>query len=213
MLNAAIQDVNVVRDTWDWIAIGLAALGSFAAAWAIWYSAQSKRELVDERRRLFELEILREIATGIDNGFLFEISEHPERLRIFARRLDLLPGADLPLWRTLMDMQWPGDVSNYMGVAERQQKLSQELLELSKRQPDAEAPDAEQREWDERYKALTTDIRESAHRHREGVSRMLLDELVHAITVRVEAGSFERSRRWFGLWRRRPVGHVDQGGR
>lgn len=83
---AVVQDVNAVRDLWDWVALAASVIGSFAAAWALWYAVRTKRDIIDERRRLFQLDVLREIAAGVDDGFLFKIGSDPLRLRKFARR-------------------------------------------------------------------------------------------------------------------------------
>src|SRR4051812_37855543 len=127
------------------LVFGVAGLvGGFAAAWAIWYSVQAKRELVNERRRLFGLEVLRGIATeggGLlefevwretegeaDDGFLYKIGEDPLRPRKFARRLDLLPTSDMPFWREMFGWKWMDQVVVATGFKERWTAKSEEIL-------------------------------------------------------------------------------------
>jgi hypothetical protein len=185
----------VDRDALDWAFDILGAVGGLAGVFALWYTARARREIAAERVRVFELEILREIASEIDDGFLYRISEEPHRLRKFARRLDLLPGRDLPFWREVIAMQWP------MNPAERQRELSQLTMDLAKRQPPQDAPEEEQATWKAEHAQAVRDLDESAHYFREGVSQRLLDELIEAIIVRVQDGSEDgrwgRLRRWW----------------
>lgn len=201
MILADVQDVNVVRDLWDWVGLVGGVAGGFGAAWAIWVSAQTKQDIIDERRRQFQLDVLREIATSIDNGFLYLIADDPEKLRQFARRLDLLPGADLPTWREMLTMRWPDDVAIYMGFKDQQLAKSQAVAEWVKCQPPPSAPSLDRGTWAKRYEELVDDLQLSVHSYQERVSNQLLGELVHAITVRVEDGAI-RSRRRFRFWRR-----------
>lgn len=187
---------------WEWFFGWADVAGGFGAVIAIGFALaalrdgnRARREAIDERRRLFELSILRELLTGIDNGFLYRISDDPERLREFARRLDLLPGSDLPFWREMFSMRYPGDVTRYMGLVQRQQELSVQIGELAKSQPPPDAPAAEQAVWDEAHEQATTELRASADAMRERVSDRLLAELVDAITCRVEAGTIKSRKR------------------
>jgi len=211
---AAVQDVNVLRDDWDWIFGGAGVIGALGAIVALLYAAKAQRdatwarlEVVAERRRQFQLEVLREIAAGIDDGFLYKIGEDPLRLRKFARRLELLPRSDLPTWRTVMDMRWQDEVSEHMGFKEPWMAKSREVFESA--QAGARVPEAERAAWQARDDRLAEELQEIAFTFNEALSTRLNQELITAITARVEAGRFRPSRR-FPLRRRLPVGPIDR---
>lgn len=215
MILAAVQDVNVVRDGWDWFfgwAQVVGALALFVAiaevARARRENAETRREAAAERVRQFEIEILREILADVDGGLLHEVGGYPHRLRKYARRIALLPQDDLPFWRTLMEMRWQGEVSEFTGFKEPWQAKSVEIGASAKERESLTDP-AEIADWRAQHDRLAAEVAEVADTFHETVSTRLLRELIEAITTRVAAGQFEASRRtWYG-WRRKPVGHVD----
>jgi hypothetical protein len=204
MIVAAAQHVSVDRDPMDWFFDILGAIGGLTGAIALWYAAQAKRDVAEERRRLFELDVLRELAAGIDNGFLYRISDDPERLRQFARRLDLLPGQDLPFWREMMDSRYLADFTGGPTFIAQQMARSKVVADIASRQPGVDAAAVEQARWQEERDAAVQHLQRSAHDFRESVSQRLMDDLVHAITTRVEDGGkrvakgpLGRLRRWW----------------
>jgi hypothetical protein len=191
----------------DWAQV----VGAFAALAAIWFARGAhqetnrvRREAIDERGRLFELEILREILREVDDGLLFKIAADPWRLRRFRWRIDFLPKSELSFWRELMDLEWQDEVSARVGFKEAWMAKSVEIFESAKRGEGLPEPD--KAAWRLDHAQLAQDVSGIAFTFHETVSMQLLRELMGAIAERVEAGRYEpRRRSWLG-WRRRPVG-------
>lgn len=181
MIVAAVQDVNVVRDFWDWFSVWAAAVGGFAAAGAIWYAARAqrdatraRREVAAERGRQFELEVLREILNEADGSSLTgwgTADRLTARLRLFQGRLDFLGLHELPFWRRLIEGNWYQTVMQEMGHP--------------------------------------TSFSDHDGAVRQRINDRLLRELREAIIARVEAGNPAiTSGRWRCVGRK-PVGHID----
>lgn len=191
----------------DWAQV----IGAFAALAAIWFARRAqheasrvRREAIDERGRLFELEILREILREVDDGLLFKIAADPRRLHRFRWRIDFLPKTELSFWRELMDMEWQDEVSARVGFKEAWMAKSVEIFESAKR--GADLPEPDRAAWRLDHAQLAEDVSGIAFMFHETVSMQLLRELMGAIAGRVEAGRYEpRRRTWWGRLRR-PVG-------
>jgi len=207
VLIAAVQDVNAVKDAWDWIGLAAGIAGSIAAAIAIWFSVlaqrdatQARREAAAERRRQFELEILRDLIEQVDGGILREAGDDPRRLKKYEHRISLLPAAELPFWRKLMTLDWQGEVSKLTGFDKPWHEAGAAVADSAKRQPDTEGPDLVA--WQANHDRLAAELSEVARRFHETVSDRLLRELKGAVYGRVEAGteylSFcQRVRHWW----------------
>src|SRR3954465_12617509 len=192
--------LTVTPDHWQTVVDWAQIVGALGAIIAIGFAVAAQRgstraqlAIVAERRRQFQLEILREIVTEVDDGFLYKIAEEPVRLRKFARRLDLLPGSDLPFWRDVIAMRWMDEVVVAMGVRDRWTAKSEEILNSAKEQETLE--ESERKNWQERHDRLKAEVVEIAAGFHEAVSSQLLRELVAAITDRVEAGNPDVLRR------------------
>lgn len=174
---------------------------------ALFETADARRDAVDERRRLFELDILRELLAEVDRGFLVEIEGSPHRLREYEYRLSLMSRADLPFWWTLIGMQWQDEVSAYLGFKERWHAKSVEIFESAKRRESL--PASEVPAWRRNHDRLAAEVVEIADEFRATVQSELVRQLTCAVTGRVEAGRDGRSSRTWYLRRRRAVGHVN----
>jgi hypothetical protein len=95
-------DVNVVHDWLDWVNLGVASVGILVAIVAIIIAIRAQRSIADERRRQFELEILREILTEVEESDLLDDVEFkPGKLRRYQRRLMLIRNPP-SYWVTVM---------------------------------------------------------------------------------------------------------------
>ncbi|WP_143235040.1 hypothetical protein [Paractinoplanes atraurantiacus] len=104
MLLAVVPQVDVVPDGFDWWN-GLSGTGGFVAAIvAIVIAVRAQRTadqaVTTERRRVFELELLRELAKDLDNGLAERALKEPAVLRGYEFRLNLL-SARLQSWDQL----------------------------------------------------------------------------------------------------------------
>ena len=70
-------------------------------------------------------------------------------------------------------------------------------------------PEVERAAWQARHEQLAAEVQEISFNFNETVSNRLNQELIAAITERVEAGRFRPSRRWFGLRRLPPIGPIN----
>ncbi|MEH1057356.1 hypothetical protein V6U89_19390 [Micromonospora sp. CPCC 206171] len=130
----SVQVTDIARDIWDWVALGgsllfgaaslfvgtvavvLASKANQAAVKAAEEAERANEEasraraaVAAERRRTFELEILRDLLEVLDQerDLVDQIASHPEWIEIrFAGRLGMLPEQDLPLWRRARGVSW-----------------------------------------------------------------------------------------------------------
>lgn len=110
MILTAVQDVNVVRDGWDWL-FGVAGVaGALVGAIAILFAvaaqrtaSKARRAVGAERRRQFELEELRGILERVEGGLLETPHYYQQIYAQLQHRIMLLPENALPAWRTLID--------------------------------------------------------------------------------------------------------------
>jgi hypothetical protein len=86
-----------------WVQTFLAALSAGLAVWALYTARMAEKRsidrLVDERRRVFELEVLRELAEQLDGA------SGPLRGK-WRTQLAMLPKDELTYWRLIVSNQW-----------------------------------------------------------------------------------------------------------
>lgn len=210
MIAAVIYDVNTVRDFWDWFGLAAGTLGALGAAVAIGFAAaaqraatEARRDAVKERRRQFELTVLRELVRDLDeNPHLYvEASFKPALLRRYRLQLDLIAG-DLPYWRRLVDLDWRDEVVEASGLSDlktRQQDLSKQLFDHNKVGKRGE------KAWEAEYARLEGELSAVARQIEAYVTDRLIRELHEAIVARVESGREVPLRRSWrpSTWRRR----------
>jgi hypothetical protein len=210
VIAAAIHDVNVVRDGWDWVVVAAGIAGAFGAVIAIGFavaaqraSADTRRDAVGERWRQFELTVLRELVRDLDESphIYIEAPFQPAALRRYRLRLDLIDG-DLPYWRRLVHLDWHDEVVEASGLSDlkaRQRSLSRQIFEHSR------PPNAGGREWEEKHARLAGEVAAVAEQIDAYVTDRLTRELHEAIVARVESGREVRLRRTWrpSTWRRR----------
>lgn len=185
------MDLSTVANLADVAGAAGGVVAIFFGIRALLETSDVRGDAIDERRRLFELEILREILREVDDGLLFEIGGEPRRLRRFTFRLGFLPTSEMPTWREMLGMNWQDEVSERFEFKEPWHAKSREVGEAAKRGED--------------NSRLQTELHQVAFNFHETVSSQLMRELSGAITARVEAGRFQGSRRaWYGKRRRRP---------
>lgn len=133
-LSAVTPQVDVIPDGFDWanvIIAGISAvfgLGGFVAAIVAIVLARRAQRTADEavtgeRRRVFELEILRDLVTALDEGGVAsEVYDRPLYLHRFGHRLSLL-SARLPFWDQIMRLKDTGQVAQVVGVGDQYRVL------------------------------------------------------------------------------------------
>ncbi|MGK5677575.1 hypothetical protein [Actinoplanes sp. URMC 104] len=91
---AAVPKVDVITDRFDWWNAGVGTAGVLIAIAAITIAIRADKKadriLAEERRRVFELEVLRELAKEVDEGKLDTAAEHPSLIGEYRLRLRLL---------------------------------------------------------------------------------------------------------------------------
>jgi hypothetical protein len=98
----SVPQVDVIPDEFDWVS-AITGIGGFAAAIvAIWLARRAQRTadsaIADERRRVFELEILRELMRDLgDADFVGSVLRDPRILARYSFVLNLL-SSRLPTW-------------------------------------------------------------------------------------------------------------------
>jgi hypothetical protein len=101
----SVPQVDVVKDWLDYTNL-VFGLGGFAAAIvAIILARHAQRSadtaITEERRRVFELDILRALMKDLDEGLVGEVFTNPQALGRYRGRLSLL-SSPLPFWERLM---------------------------------------------------------------------------------------------------------------
>jgi hypothetical protein len=136
-----VPQVDVVPDGFDWanLFIGTGGLLIAVAAFLIslWVQRRSARSVIDERRRLFELDILRELATGLDDPSIAgSVFLNPHVLDRFALRLELL-SERLPLWDQVLAVKNDLEVADLLGSGDDYRFAASEPVRLGKVHADA----------------------------------------------------------------------------
>jgi hypothetical protein len=115
VLLAAIPQVDVVKDGFDWINLFVGLGGFVAALTAIVLARRAQRTadeaIADERRRVFELEVLRELLKDLrDTEVVGRTMREPNSLQQYRFQLDLL-SSKLQFWeRTMLQPDTDGVV-------------------------------------------------------------------------------------------------------
>jgi hypothetical protein len=180
-LAAAVPQVDVVHDGFDRLTLIFGAAGVVAAIVAIVIAVRAQRSIADERRRQFELEILRQILAEVEDGNLLdEIEFKPGKVHRFRRRLMLIENPP-PYWVTVMSADWYADL--VPDRLRRQEEVSVEhaaAVNKAMANPDNADLWAEVERHKEELAILADGVRAS-------VPRRLLNELEEAIRGRVDA--------------------------
>lgn len=138
-----VPQVDVVKDAADWIAFAVALLSAIGTVVAIVYAVLAEREATKaraavaiERRRQFELEVLREFLHDLESTEIAaDVIDNPVLLAPYRHRLALLPAIDLPTWRALLGLQYRDDVSATLGFGERIQAANDKVKEAQGAHP------------------------------------------------------------------------------
>ncbi|MFI6079294.1 hypothetical protein ACIA5C_48120 [Actinoplanes sp. NPDC051343] len=124
MVLSMVYDVNVSHDWFDILSL-IAGFGGLAAALVALKQARraqhtANHAITDERRRQFELEILRDLAKDLDAGLAKEVWSRPTLLIDYAIRLDLL-STRLQFWGKIAVLKDYHEVSAAVGMPEYSQ--------------------------------------------------------------------------------------------
>ncbi|BEL05645.1 hypothetical protein Q0Z83_038360 [Actinoplanes sichuanensis] len=208
-----MPEVDVVKDWLDYTNL-VVGLGGFTAALvAILLARRAQRSadvgITQERRRLFELEILRELMRDLDETKLVaEAYSNPRALKKYDLRLGLLTSR-LSMWDAVMRSDGTATLLELAGLDARHRELKAIGAELSKADAKILARDGE---WthDEAWQARTKvkndmQLNRSAlgDLHAEGqvwLRDRLAWDVREAIQSRVRAGEqrrLSRSERWW----------------
>jgi hypothetical protein len=203
VISAAVQKVDVVHDWMDWLQLLFGVLGGLAVWFA--YRAQkdatrARRAIPAERRRQFELEILRSLLDDLDeNQILHQVEFSPSRLQHYLHRMAPLPDSALPFWRQAMSVDWYDGLPDDHGLRARQKALSISRFEVVKRLTN----DPDNAELKAEADRQAAQISAAAAQFADEIRGRLRDELLAAIRERVEAGA-DQPQRWWQRFRRRP---------
>ncbi|MET7970525.1 hypothetical protein [Micromonospora sp. NPDC005305] len=206
MISAAVQKVDVVHDWMDWVQLLFGVLGALALWFA--YRAQkdatrARKEIPAERRRQFELEILRGLLDDLDEEqILHEVEFTPSRLQRYQHRLATLPDSTLPFWRQAMTMDWYDSLPNDHGFRARQKELSVTRFAVVKQLSN----DLDNAELKAEADQQAAEISAAATQFADNIRGRLLDELLSAIRERVEADAGQPRGSWTPRSRRTPRG-------
>jgi hypothetical protein len=183
----AIPEVDPITDGFDYTSLAINSIAVLAAVIAIVIAVRAQGSIARERRRQFELEILRQILTDIEEtDLLHEVEFKPGKLRRYQRRLLLL--RDPPaFWMSTMSADWYAEVVPE-SHQKRQSERSARIAELAKALEDAPNNDALREE----YNQVAADLRAGGDQMREDLRLRLVNEIEAAIRSRVDA----RDRWW-----------------
>jgi len=102
-----------------WRAVQIGKFAAQEAAKANEAATKARTAVATERRRSFELEVLRELVEALDveRSQVIEIATDPRQMQTyFGSRLDLLPAETLPLWREIGRLRRHEDVEKRIGA-------------------------------------------------------------------------------------------------
>lgn len=202
VISVAVQKVDVVHDWMDWVQLLFGVLGVLA----VWFAfraqkdaTRARRAIPAERRRQFELEILRSLLDDLDeNQILHQVELSPSRLQRYQHRLAPLPSSALPFWRQVMSVDWYDSLPDDSGFRARQKALSVSRSEVVRRLRD----DPDNTELKAEADRQAAQISEAAKQFADEIRGRLLDELLATIKERVEAEA-DQHHRWWSRVRRR----------
>jgi hypothetical protein len=190
---AAVPQVDVVKDWFDYLSLSVGTLGTIAAAVAIGFSVRAQKDSTKarravslERRRQFELEILRHVLDDVDEKrVLHEIEFSPSRLQRYEHRIELLPDDVLPYWRKAMKMNWYDELALDLDLKQRQKEASEVYQEAVQRW--SNRPTAEDEPFRSNLDRLAIAVTQIAVEISNTVRGQLMDDLHTAIRQRVDA--------------------------
>jgi hypothetical protein len=117
----SVPVVDVQPDGFDWWNAVVGTAGIVIAIVAIVIAIRTDRRadkvLTEERRRVFELEILRELARDLDGGLAEKVFENPRTLETYELRLALL-SSRLRYWDQVTGLANFGEVAAGVGAPE-----------------------------------------------------------------------------------------------
>jgi hypothetical protein len=100
-----VRVINLPSSPSDWpsvVSCIATVLALFISVAAYVLASKANRTIADERRKVFELEILRDLLLAIENGGeVFNLTT--------PGLVNALPPKDLPLWRELIELRGDGD--------------------------------------------------------------------------------------------------------
>ena len=139
----AIPKVDVIPDGFDWFGAAMGLGGFVAAVVAIALARRAQRtadEMVaSERRRVFELDVLRELMRALDEeGLAGKSYDRPFHLRLFALRLGML-SARLPTWDRVLQFSETVEVADLVGVGDEYRELRRTIRDRTRDQEQQQA--------------------------------------------------------------------------
>jgi hypothetical protein len=166
--------VDVTRDAVDWLVVGVTVVSAVVGVVAIVVALRANRQAkhaesrsrqfaASERRRVFDLEILRDLLDHLDDrdALLRAAGDPSATIRQANARLSMLEPNDLPLWRSMAEMR-PVDLPGCIGATADDYKI----LRYANAEPDVIPDDGF---LDKLQAALRADIENAVER------RMRLD--------------------------------------
>lgn len=226
MILAAVPQVDPINDWVDYVSAGAGVVGLVVAIVAIVLANRAQRTadraVTDERRRMFELEILRDLTKDLDEGLAQRVFDRPATLAEYRFRLSLL-SSELSVWTRVMALPDPVDVMDFVGVRElanvekarRQAEAESErigadiyILNLQVqndgRNADARIRLDKARRKDDVLAARASDLKERELELRAAgnaeLGKRLAYDVQQEIWARVEARRHAPRRRWWKLW-------------
>lgn len=189
---AAIPQVDPIKDTYDYVAFGAGIASMLFSVIAIFYAASAQRaardaryDLAAERRRVFELEVLRDLVQTVDKYNLIAAAiDNPTVLHQFTQRLTLLAGTELPFWRRAVRASWRNDLVEELGHKEEIEQVNKEHVAHQKARFEWE----DQVAWQAESDRLQVEVSAVQRRFEADVTTNLVSELHHAIASKINEG-------------------------
>lgn len=184
VLAANIPQVDVIPDGFDVGNIVVGVLGALGTIAALIVAIRAQRDATkarisvgQERRRQFELEILREFLRDVDEkNLVAQVIGNADALGRYQERLNLLDEADLPFWRRAMTTRDDRELMDAVGHLERMDEAANAISNVFMRYPVS----GEQAELAGQHPARRREFEDE-------VRRRLLGDLHQAIRSRVDA--------------------------
>jgi hypothetical protein len=173
-----------MQDVVDWAQIVGAAGAVIAIGFAIAAqrdATRARKAVSRERRRQFELEILRDLAEWVDNGNLAGIADRTSRIRLVRRRISLVKDT-LPYWAEVVDLT--PDAARATAGMEDQISAAQAALSEHNR---TRLPSGNQDAWIAEGRRLDLAAQKLENQARGAVRDRLLADLERAVECHVDA--------------------------
>ncbi|BCJ46111.1 hypothetical protein GCM10010168_50600 [Actinoplanes ianthinogenes] len=165
----------------------------FAVGFAVRSFKIAGDRISQERMRVFQLEVLRQLVVELDESDLVaEVFSNPRELARFRMRLDLLK-KNLPNWETVITLKDQREVMDFLGLGDRHD----EWLELRLQKRQAEAERTSLRFWEFFKQSITVEtlasrIGEIEMAGKRELNSRLVDDVHRAIREQVMAGNEPR---------------------